>query len=98
MLPWRRECVRNPPKFPSSDSDLLSIIDSPLVPDPSSQALPATSTAPEAASEAPQAASAAPEALPVSIETTSAGPKAGAVEPEVPPEINCNIDAAALRI
>ncbi|XXG88269.1 hypothetical protein AAC387_Pa12g0502 [Persea americana] len=101
---------RNPPKFPSSDSDLLSIIDSPLVPGPSSQAPPAASAAPdttseappaasatlEAASKAPPAASATPEACPVNSDTTSAGPEAGAAEPEVPPEIDCNVDAAAL--
>ena len=56
-VPGDNPTVRNPPKFPSSDSDLLSIVDSPLVLGISSQAPPPASAAPEATSEAPLAAS-----------------------------------------
>ena len=100
----------NPPKFPSSDSDLVSIIDSPLVlgisqappaasaaPEVPPKAPPAASATPEASSEAPPTASAAPEAVPVVSETVLVGPEESAAVSEAgaPLGIDCKVEAVA---
>ena len=56
---------RNPLKFSSSDSDLHSIIDSPLATSPSSQAPPAANAGPEASAAVPSNSEVPPEAPPV---------------------------------
>ena len=71
---------RNPPKFPSSDSDLLAIIALPPVPGPSPQAPPVASA--EARTVVP------PEAPPmadVALEALQATPQAAPTVPEATP-------------
>ena len=91
---------RNPPKFPSSDFDLHSIIDSPLI--LSSSQVPFAASAevfavvppnPEAPPEAPPVGDVVPEAPHVTLEAV---PEASVVMSEAPPEIDCNVDAAIL--
>ena len=98
---------RNPPNFPRSDSELQAI-SSPL-PGPSSQACPEVSAASEVPPKAPPIASAVSEAPPapevvlapleasavISEATTPAAPEASTVATEAPPEIDCNVEAAA---
>ncbi|XXG88385.1 hypothetical protein AAC387_Pa12g0599 [Persea americana] len=101
---------RNPPRFPSSDSDLHYIIDSPLVlsssqvppaanaaPEVPPEAPPTASAVPEASSEAPPTASAMPEAVPVVSETVLVGPKESAAVSKAgaPQGIDCNVEAVA---
>ena len=113
-VPGDNTMLRNPPKFLSSDSDLLAIIASPPVPGSSPQAPPVVSAEACAvmASEATPTAVAAPEALQappkaapeatvleasaVISEAASAAPEASEVVTEAPPEIDCNVEAAAL--
>ncbi|KAJ8640726.1 hypothetical protein MRB53_017420 [Persea americana] len=85
-VPGDNPMLRNPPKFPSSDSDLHAIITSPPV------------RAPEALQAPPEAApdASVPEASAVVFEATSAAPEASAVVIEAPPEIDCNVEAATL--
>ena len=113
-VPGDNPMFRNPPKFPSSDSDLRAIISSPPVPGQSPQAppvasaearsvvppdpLPTVVAAPQALQAPPEAAPEAPipEASAVVFEVTSAASEAIAVVIEAPPEIDCNVEAAAL--
>ena len=101
-VPGDSPAVRNPPKFSSSDSDLLAIIDSPLVPGSSSQAPPAASAGPKARAavppEAPTVVDAAPEALQATPEATAfkatpTDPEVGSSKVEAPQGIDCNVEA-----
>ena len=47
-VPWDDLAFRDPPKFPSSTTVLLSIVDPPFAPGPSSEAPAAASAVPEA--------------------------------------------------
>ena len=98
---------RNPPKFPTSDPALHSIIDPPAAPGASSEApLAAANAVPEAgpSSEAPPAAANAmpeagastevPPAIPIS-EAASTDPKAILSEAGAPQGIDCNVEAIA---
>ncbi|KAJ8624794.1 hypothetical protein MRB53_033324 [Persea americana] len=95
---------RDPHKFPSSDSALYSIVDSPLILGLSSQAPLEVNAAPKVPPEAPPTASAmheassAPEVVPVvSIvsKTVLAGPKESAARSDAgaPAGIDCNVEA-----
>ncbi|XXG76521.1 hypothetical protein AAC387_Pa08g0855 [Persea americana] len=109
--------LRNPPRFPRSDSELVAVSRaSPCLPQ---QACPEVSAAPEAPPEAAPAVSAnledshapavvkapleavapeasIPKASAVVSEATPTAPEASAVVAEVPQEIDCNVEAAAL--
>ena len=80
-IPRDNLLYRDPPKFPSSDSALHSIVNSPLILGLSSQAPPEVNVALEVPSEAPPKASAAPEA-------SSEAPSSSSTAPEVVPVIS----------
>eukprot|EP00268_Persea_americana_P042694 TRINITY_DN4274_c3_g5_i1.p1 TRINITY_DN4274_c3_g5~~TRINITY_DN4274_c3_g5_i1.p1 ORF type:complete len:166 (-),score=29.90 TRINITY_DN4274_c3_g5_i1:582-1079(-) len=89
-IPRDNLLYRDPPKFPSSDSALHSIVDSPLILGLSSQAPPEVNVAPEVPSEAPPTASAAPETVLAGPEESAARSNAGALA-----GIDCNVEAVA---
>ncbi|XXG77887.1 hypothetical protein AAC387_Pa08g1948 [Persea americana] len=80
-IPRDNLLYKDPPKFPSSDSALHSIVDSPLILGLSSQAPPEVNAAPEVPPEAPPTASAAPEA-------PSKAPSRASAAPEVVPVVS----------
>ena len=94
----------NAPRFSCSDPGLAAV--SQVSSDPPSQSCPEATAAPEALQEAPAASAdpedcqvaavveIPPEAAVVVPEAAPAAPEASAVE--VPPEIDCNVEAAAL--
>ena len=61
---------RNPPKFPSSDSDLLSIVGQPSASGPSSEVTPAMVAAPEACLATSKATPADPQSGPPEVEAS----------------------------
>ena len=96
----------NAPRFSCSDPGLAAV--SQVSSDPPSQSCPEATAAPEALQEAPAASAdpedcqvaavveVPPEAAVVVPEAAPTAPEASAVAAEVPPEIDCNVEAAAL--
>ncbi|XXG58717.1 hypothetical protein AAC387_Pa04g0957 [Persea americana] len=95
----------NPPRFSCSDSELAAVSQASVLP---SQSCPEASAAPGAPQEAPAASAdpegcqvaavveVLPEAVAIVPEAAPTATEASAVVAEVPPEIDCNVEAAAL--